>query len=190
MTIGGRRESMISRRSSVKESLRRDSLEGEVFWVCVSYATAFGISWPILMLGQFKGVNFAYPFWFWVIVVVVSPAQGLSNAYCYFRPYIRKRMRANRRARAAAAEAAAEEDEPLSGHRILSHCCSCICCNACSKETALSAESSREVVDPTDALANLGPSNPVQRRTVDEEFLGEVDHLAESTYEDQSGVVG
>lgn len=84
-----RRRSSIAR-AAVAHRDKKDNLERQVFWICVSYTTAFAITWPILMVGQFQGLNFELPFWFWVIVVTVSPAQGIGNAYCYFRPQLVK----------------------------------------------------------------------------------------------------
>lgn len=85
-----RRSSITRAAAAVAHRNKKDNLERQVFWICVSYTTAFAITWPILMVGQFQGLNFELPFWFWVIVVTVSPAQGIGNAYCYFRPQLVK----------------------------------------------------------------------------------------------------
>jgi hypothetical protein len=72
-----------------KQQSATDRLEQEVFYQCLSYAAAYGLTWPILALAEMKGNDFSYPFWFWVLVAIVAPLQGANNAMCYFRPFRR-----------------------------------------------------------------------------------------------------
>lgn len=72
----------------------RKWLEAEVFWQCVWYAAAFSFTWPIMVIGQFKGGDIdSLPYWFWIIVSFVGPIQGSSNALCYFRHYFFRKRR-------------------------------------------------------------------------------------------------
>jgi hypothetical protein len=132
---------------------------------------AFGITWPIIMIGQFQGLNFDFPFWFWVIVVTVSPAQGISNAYCYFRPLILKRRRRGRRL----AEHSTDDEElrnQESGFATLQRNCFLVYCGLCStKRPTGGMAPSDEDVGPTDELANLRSIERVQRRTVEDDVL-------------------
>lgn len=72
--------------SSARRKLRR-----EVFWQCLAYAAAFGLTWPVLAVSQLApALGADWPFGFWIFSVTVMPIQGLSNALCYFRSHIQK----------------------------------------------------------------------------------------------------
>lgn len=56
-----------------------------VFRLCLSYAAAFGITWPILAVAVVKGVDMDVPYGFWVFVTATAAMQGFNNALCYFQ---------------------------------------------------------------------------------------------------------
>lgn len=99
-SLGGTSSRLSSLRSNrAKRPSAQERLQCKVFYQCISYAMAYGVTWPILLLAQSQGENFDYPLWVWTIVVAVAPMQGFNNSICYFRPYIGRSIARRRKNR-------------------------------------------------------------------------------------------
>lgn len=148
-----------------RERSSQERLECEVFYQCVSYAAAYGLTWPMLLWAQVQGENMDYPMWFWIIVCIVAPMQGLSNSLCYFRPYMSRSCgRRSRNGTAAArpnGSAAAPEGPNNANSRFVTPKG---LKEKMSKFVRASnhpnADSDDEAVDPTVELANMAPESP------------------------------
>lgn len=161
-------EKPVRRRTSLFPQIRRpnsgDRLKKEVFWQCVSYAAAFGITWPVLCLAEFKGNDMTWPFWFWIIMVMVAPMQGLSNALCYFRPCRKKKRRSNHRASAASVTGEANHSTAQFLRKHVRRYSDMVASRRSAHQARSVVQSTDSSLDdPTTELANMTPiANQVQ----------------------------
>jgi hypothetical protein len=82
------------RPSSVKR------LQRSVFWQCFFYLTAFYVTWPIAIAGNYLSEKKeGPPFSFWVFVFFLNPLQGFWNFLIYTRPRLEMYMGKRRQRR-------------------------------------------------------------------------------------------
>ena len=63
------------------------TLEGKVFWQCISYALAFYITWPLVALNYaFSLDEVVDRYGYTLFVALLTPLQGLANFLVYIRP--------------------------------------------------------------------------------------------------------